>query len=341
MTMTSTPAAVLTAARTLEIRQTSLPEPGAGEVLIRVATVGLCGSDAHWYEEGKIGETGIGSGLILGHEFSGVIESGSRYGERVAVDPAVPCLVCPPCRSGKANLCLNVQFAGHGTTDGALRNHMVWPERSLVSLPEGITSEAGALLEPLGIALHAIDLAGPERAGSVGVFGCGPIGLLLVSVLQSMGLEKIVATDRLPHRLEAARTLGATETILATEDETERDALLEVAGDGLDQTYETAGSDEAIHSAMTAARPGTRLVLVGIPNGDRTSFSASLARRKELSFVLSRRMLAADLTRAADLFESLDLAGIITHRYPLDRVEEAFQALSDRRGLKVVVSLSP
>ena len=341
MTTTSSPAAVLTAARTLEVRQTSVPEPGPGEVLIRVTTVGLCGSDAHWYEEGRIGETGIDGGLILGHEFSGVIESGPRSGQRVAVDPAVPCLVCRPCRTGRANLCLSIQFAGHGATDGALRTHMVWPERCLVKLSDAISSEQGALLEPLGIALHAIDLAGPERAATVGVFGCGPIGLLLVSVLKSMGSEEIIVTDRLPHRLEAARRLGATQTLLATEDESEREGLLEMAGDGLDQTFETAGSDAAIHSAMTAARPGTKVVLVGIPTEDRTSFIASLARRKELGFVLSRRMLARDLTRAADIFETLDLTGVITHRYPLDRVDEAFQALSDRRGLKVVVTPAP
>jgi L-iditol 2-dehydrogenase len=337
MTTTSTSAAFLTAARTLEIREASLPEPDAGEVLIRVTNVGLCGSDAHWYEEGRIGETGVGDGLILGHEFSGVIESGPRSGERVAVDPAIPCLACPPCRAGRSNLCLNIQFAGHGATDGALRTHMVWPERCLVTLPEGISSEDGALLEPIGIALHAIDLANAERARSVGVFGCGPIGLLLISILNSMGVEKIVATDRLPHRLEAARSLGATRAVLATEDERELEALLEASGEGLDNTFEAAGYDAALHSAMTAARPGTSVTVVGIPTGDRTSFAASLARRKELSLVLCRRMLSHDLTRAADLFETLDLTGIVTHRYPFDQVDAAFSALSDRRGLKVVV----
>lgn len=338
MTTTSTYAAFLTAARTLEIRQTSIPEPGAGEVLIRVTHVGLCGSDAHWYEDGRIGETGVGDGLILGHEFSGIVESGPRSGERVAVDPAIPCLACQPCRAGRTNLCLDVQFAGHGATDGALRTYMIWPDSCLTTLPEGMSSEEGALLEPLGIALHALDLARPEPAGSVGVFGCGPIGLLLISVLKSMGMDEIVATDRLPHRLEAARRLGASHALLATEDETERQALVEVTGGGLDQTYETAGSDAALHSAMTAARPGTSVVLVGIPTGDRTSFNASLARRKELRLGLCRRMLARDLNRAADMFETLDLPGIVTHRYPLDLVDEAFSTLTDRSGLKVVVT---
>jgi len=338
MTTTPSSAAFLTAARTLEIREAPLAEPTAGEVLIRVTTVGLCGSDAHWYEEGRIGETGLGDGLILGHEFSGVIESGPRSGELVAVDPAIPCLICHPCRAGRTNLCLNIQFAGHGATDGALRTHLVWPERCLVTLPEGMASEEGALFEPIGIALHAIDLADVERGESVGIFGCGPIGLLLISVLKSMGVGKIVVTDRLPHRLEAARRLGATKAVLATEDEKELEALLEASGEGLDNTFEAAGSDAALHSAMTAARPGTSVTLVGIPTGDRTTFAASLARRKELSLTLCRRMLSSDLGRAAELAGSLDLTGIVTHRYTFDQVESAFSALSDRRGLKVVVT---
>jgi L-iditol 2-dehydrogenase len=175
----------------------------------------------------------------------------------------------------------------------------------------------------------------------VGVFGCGPIGLLLISILKSMGVERIVATDRLPHRLEAARRLGVTEAVLATEDEIELEALLEASGEGLDGTFEAAGSDAALHSAMTAARPGTTVTVVGIPTGDRTSFAASLARRKELSLVLCRRMLSDDLARAAELAGSLDLTNIVTHRYPFDQVDAAFSALSDRRGLKVVVTPNP
>lgn len=339
MTITSTPAVFLTAARTLELAPAPVAEPGDGEVLIRVTAVGLCGSDAHWYEEGGIGDASVGDGLILGHEFAGVIESGPRSGEPVAVDPAIPCLVCDPCRAGRHNLCLNIGFAGHASTHGALRGHLVWPERCLVPLPDNLEAEQGALLEPLGVALHAIDLAGLDRSSSIGVFGCGPIGLLLVSALRSMGVESIVVTDRLPHRLEAATRLGATHAILATEDVVEREAVLGAAEGGLDYALETSGTDPALHSALTAVGPGARVVLVGIPNGDRTSFVASMARRKELSLVSCRRMLPQDLARAAALVGggTVDLTGLVSHRYRLGQVEEAFRTLSERRGLKVMV----
>jgi len=339
MRVSLTPAVFLTTARNLELRDAPVPEPAAGEVLIRVTAVGLCGSDAHWYEHGKIGDASVEGSLILGHEFAGVIESGPRAGERVAVDPAIPCEHCAYCRNGRANLCADLRFAGHGATDGALRGRLTWPERCLVPLPEGLSDEEGALLEPLGVALHSIDLASVDRSDSVGVFGAGPIGLLLVLALRAIGVEKVVVTDRLPHRLEAAMRVGASHAILATEDEHEREAVADAAEAGLAVAFDCAGTDPALHSALLSVRPGARVVLVGIPDRDRTSFLASVARRKELLLALCRRMMPGDLARAAGLVESgsVDLGGLVTDRYPLTEADQAFRALSLRRGLKVLV----
>jgi L-iditol 2-dehydrogenase len=339
MKQASTPAVFLTGIGRLEHREVSIPEPGEGEVSIRVTAVGLCGSDAHWYEEGEIGDASLDGDLILGHEFAGVIESGARSGERVAVDPAIPCLRCAFCLSGRSNLCSDLRFAGHGSTDGALRQRLTWPERALVALPESLSDEEGALLEPLGVALHAIDIAGVDSRHSAGIFGCGPIGLLLVTALRSMGVEQIVVTDRFAHRLEAASQLGATTTLLATEDGAERSAVEEVTKTGLDAVFETAGTDSALNTALVAARPGAKATIVGIPNRDRTSLVASLARRKELTLAFCRRMLPADLVRAAALAGegSVQLSGLITHRYPLAEAASAFTTLTQRLGLKVIV----
>ncbi len=314
----------------------SIPEPGEGEVLLRVLAVGLCGSDAHWFREGSIGDAALGAGLVLGHEFSAVIESGDRTGERVAVDPAVPCLACEQCRAGRPNLCLDLVFAGHGV-DGALRGHMVWPERCLVPVPDHLADDQGALLEPLGVALHSIDLAGSVDGAAVGVIGCGPIGLLLIAALRRSGAQRIVATDPLSHRLDAAAEMGATDVF---GDFGVADGLASAVGAGLDFVFETAGTDAGVHTALMVARPGGRVVLVGIPDGDRTSFVASIARRKELTLVVCRRMLPNDLVRAAEMAGSglpgLDL--LVTDRYPLSAAADAFEALVDRRGLKVVVN---
>ena len=289
---------------------------------MRVTAVGLCGSDRHWFLEGGIGDAVLDRPLVLGHEFVGTIESGSRAGERVALDPAVPCGRCSICLGGNPHLCPELRFAGHGTTDGALRTSLAWPERLAHALPDDLSDTEGSLLEPLGVALHAVDLAKARPGSTAGVFGCGPLGLLLVQTLRAAGVETIVASDPLPHRAEAAAFLGAT-----------------LENREVDVTFEAAGDDAALADAMAAVRPGGRVVLVGIPEGDRTTFTASTARRKGLTLLLCRRMKPADLPRAIRLAEAgeVELGGLVSGRFALSEWREAFDELVERRGLKVVV----
>ena len=289
---------------------------------MRVTAVGLCGSDRHWFLEGGIGDAVLDRPLVLGHEFVGTIESGSRAGERVALDPAVPCGRCSICLGGNPHLCPELRFAGHGTTDGALRTSLAWPERLAHALPDDLSDTEGSLLEPLGVALHAVDLAKARPGSTAGVFGCGPLGLLLVQTLRAAGVETIVASDPLPHRAEAAASLGAT-----------------LENREVDVTFEAAGDDAALADAMAAVRPGGRVVLVGIPEGDRTTFTASTARRKGLTLLLCRRMKPADLPRAIRLAEAgeVELGGLVSGRFALSEWREAFDELVERRGLKVVI----
>src|SRR6185436_9397610 len=186
------------------------PTPGPGEILLRVTAVGVCGSDLHWFTEAGIGDARLNRPLVLGHEFAGVIESGERRGQRVAVDPAVPCEQCEFCREGNPNLCSALHFAGHDVDDGALREYLAWPARCLHPLPDSLSDSDGALLEPLGVAIHAVDLSHLKPGMAVGVFGCGPIGLLILQLARVAGATQLIATDKLPQRLEAARAFGAT-----------------------------------------------------------------------------------------------------------------------------------
>jgi L-iditol 2-dehydrogenase len=298
------------------------PEPSEGEVLLRISTVGLCGSDRHWYAEGEIGDAALTQPLVLGHEFAGTIESGSRAGERVAVDPAIPCGRCELCLGGRQHLCLDVRFAGHGTTDGALRPLLAWPEHLAHRLPDSLSDADGALLEPLGVALHALDLSRIRPGLTAAVFGCGPIGLLLVQLLRLVGTTRVHAADPLPHRAAAAESLGATCA----------------RPDGVDVVFDATDVD-ALDDLLDTVRPGGRVVLVGIPSGDRTSFRASTARRKGLTLAFCRRMQPADLPRAIRLAEAgrVELGSLVSDRYALSEGREAFVALSNRRGLKVIV----
>jgi L-iditol 2-dehydrogenase len=318
----------------LRLHEEERPEPREGETLVRVTAVGLCGSDLHWFGEGGIGETRLTRPLVLGHELAGITEDGRR----VAIDPAVPCESCALCREGHPNLCEAVRFAGHGADDGGLREWMAWPERALFALPDALSDGDGAMLEPLGVALHAVELAHVRAGASVGVFGCGPIGLLALQAARLAGAGRLFATDRpdRPHRLEAARRLGAE--VFAAEAGREARAIRDALGRGLDVAIELAGENGAVDAALDAVRPGARVVLAGIPAEERTSFRAATARRKGLTLVLSRRMKHT-YPRAIGLVAegNVDVRSAVTHQFPLERGAEAFATAARREGLKVLV----
>jgi L-iditol 2-dehydrogenase len=321
--------------RDVRLHDEDTPVPGPGEVLVRVLAVGLCGSDLHWFEEGGIGSNRIGHPIVPGHEMAG--QTGD--GRLVAIEPAIPCERCSLCLEGHPNLCPTIRFSGQGDDDGSMREWMAWPQRCLFPLPAGLTAADGAMLEPLGVAIHTVDLAHVRPGSSVGVFGSGPIGLLCLQVAKAAGAARVVATDLAtrPHRLDAARALGAE--VFAAEDGREAKAILKaVGGHGLDVAIEAAGVQAAVDAAAESVRPGGRVALAGIPSDERTSFKVSTARRKGLTFVMVRRMKHT-YARAIALTVAgrVDLRSVVTHRFPLADAARAFDVAARREGLKVVV----
>jgi L-iditol 2-dehydrogenase len=319
----------LHAARDIRLHDEPDPVPGPGEELVRVTAVGLCGSDRHWFMEGGIGESVITRPVVPGHEIGGLIASGRRRGQRVAVDPHIPCGACELCRRDEQHLCPEGLFAGHAVIDGGIRELMTWPRELLIPVPDSIEETEVALLEPLGVALHAAALGKLRPGTRVGVFGCGPIGLLLIQVALARGASTVVVTEPLPHRLDAARALGG--------EDPERDRWPD-----LDVVFEAAGEDASLADAIAAVKPAGRVVQVGIPSEDRTSFPAALARRKGLTLLVSRRMRARHLGDASEMAakRQVDLGAIVSSCYPLGRVGDAFEALTARRGLKLIVQPS-
>lgn len=318
----------------LRIHDEPTPRAGMGEKLLRITSVGICGSDLHWFSETGIGDAKLNKPLVLGHEFAAITEAG----ERVAVDPAIPCGECEWCLHGHPNLCPEVIFAGHGSTDGALREYMAWDEKCLFPIPDSITDDDAAMLEPLGVAIHAVDLAHLKAGMTVGVFGCGPIGLLIIRLAKLSGAVNVIATDKLAWRVEAAKAFGADHAFLV-EDRLDgglmRAATLKR---GVDVAFEVAGTQAAVEAAFAAVLPGGKVVLVGIPGDDTTSFSASVARRKGLTIKLVRRMKHT-YPRAIDLVAKglVDVRSIVTHRFRLEQAAEAFRTAERREGLKVIV----
>jgi L-iditol 2-dehydrogenase len=314
----------------IRVAEEAVPAAGAGDVLVRVTAVGICGSDLHWWSEGAIGDARLARPLVLGHEGAGVIVDGPRRGQRVAIDPAIPCETCRACRDGYRNLCYRIRFAGHGQTDGMLRELMPWPAHLLHPLPDQVTDAAGALLEPLGVALHALDLGHARLGATVAVVGCGPIGLLLIQLLRSAGASRVLAVEPLAHRREAAREFGAHEV---------PEPAADLSGYGADVAFEVAGDDSAVRTALESVRPGGRVVLAGIPDDDSTTFPASLARRKGLTIAMVRRMNEV-YPRAIDLAVrgAVSLEPLISRRADLADAADAFAAAQRRSGLKVIVT---
>jgi len=302
-----------------DIRIERLPhpgKPGPDDVLLRVVATGICGSDLHTFADGRIGDTVLQSPLVLGHEFAGVIEQVGanvmelRAGIRVAVDPAHPCHHCDMCLHGHPNLCRRLHFCGLYPDNGSLRELMVVPATTCFPVPDSISDDAAAALEPLGVALHAIDLAKIKPGDRVAILGAGPIGLLLVQVAKLAGASEVLIRDPLAWRVALATRFGARPLPVRAE---------------VDVAIEAAWGGNAIEQAIELTRPGGRVVLVGIPSEDHCSFQHSTARRKGLTVVFSRRMKHA-YPRAIRLVESgkVNVDSLITHRFPLKHTVEAF-----------------
>ena len=321
-------------------------QPGQGEALVRIKAVGMCGSDLHVYQDGRIGDTVPDGPVVLGHEFAGMVEAvGAEaldgwhkplsVGARVAVDPAQPCNYCDLCERGHPNLCRNLHFAGLFPDDGALCQWIRVPARTCFPIPDSLTFADGAMLEMLGIGIHATDLAKVRVGHSVAILGAGPIGLSILQMVTLSGAAPIYVTEKLPWRLDLAKRYGATVIDCQKQDPVAA-VMQATAGQGVDIAIEAAWADHSVQQAVDMLRMGGLLVQVGIPGDDRLELKHSAARRKGLTIRLCRRMKHT-YPRAIRLAENgcIDLRTMVTHRYPLERTAEAF-ALNSAYGDKVV-----
>jgi len=312
-----------------------MPEPTPGQVLVRVRSVGICGSDVHYYLQGKIGDAIATEPHIMGHEFAGEVAAlgegvqNLAEGQRVAVEPAIPCGQCEMCLEGHPNLCLNIRFMSVPPEPGALAEYVVVDAERCFPLPDCLSAEDGAMLEPLGVALHTMRLAKMLIGDTVAIVGCGAIGLLILQLARASGALFTVATDKLDSRLHLARHLGAALTVNITQADPTRAVREFTNGRGVDIAIEAAGEQSAPNQAASLARNGGKLLLVGIPPEDEFTLTASLVRRKGLTIKMVRRMKHT-YTRAIALAAAgrVDLRTLVTHRFSLEEVNEAFDLVA-------------
>jgi L-iditol 2-dehydrogenase len=333
-------AVVLTGIRAMSVVETAAPALSApDDVLVKIAAVGVCGSDVHYYTTGRTGSRMVRYPWIVGHEFSGtVVEVGTsvlsvKPGDRIAVDPAVSCLRCDQCLAGRPNTCRDLKFYScPGELEGALREYMVVPQRCCHLIPDTMTFEQAAVAEPLSVGIYSVRRSGANGEHAVAVLGAGPIGLSVILALRARGLSCIYATDPISSRCTAALALGAMRT--ASPAQTDIVSAF-VTGSrapqplGFDIVFECCGEQAAIDQAFDLLKPGGLLVVVGIPREQRISFDMDAFRRRELTVLYIRRQ--NDCTRAAlDMIENgpAQIDPMITHRFSLDKTQDAFDLVA-------------
>lgn len=328
-------AAVLVRPGEIAIEQRPVPAPAAREVLVEVASVGVCGSDVHWYEHGRIGDLVVRSPLVLGHECAGrVVAVGGgvtkhAIGDRVCLEPGVPCGRCRECRAGRYNLCADVAFFATPPVDGAFADFVTIHEDFAFALPDGMTDDVGALMEPLSVGIWACRKAGITAGDRVLVTGAGPIGLLAMQVARACGAADVAVSDVNAHRLAVAERLGATRVLHAG-----RDAPGEV-----DALLECSGHPGAVVAGIEALRPAGTAVLVGMGPQPTAEIPLSVIQNRELWLTGTFRY-ANTYPAAIELAASgrVDVAALITGHYGLEDTETALLAgRDDAASIKVMV----
>lgn len=322
----------LTGPRAMELCRAPTPAiKSAGDVLLKTAVVGVCGSDIHYYLRGRIGSQQVSYPFTVGHECSAVVaEVGDpdcrvRPGDLVAVEPAMYCMKCAQCRIGRHNTCLDLRFLGcPGQAEGCLSEFLVMPSECCLPVPPNLSPEQAALVEPLAIGLYAARLSALPPGAAVGVLGCGPIGLSVLLCAALGGARAIYATDKVQARLAAAESAGAA----WTGNPEKEDVVGAVASREptlLDVVFECCGSQDALDQAVEMVKPGGKLMFIGIPAEPRISFSAERIRRKEICVQNVRRQLGCAVP-VMELMASgkLDAGFMITHRFPFEKTREAF-----------------
>jgi L-iditol 2-dehydrogenase len=324
-----------------DVRVMEVPKPrapGPDEVLVKVASVGICGSDHHYYSEGEIGGAVVDEGMIIGHEFSGwVAETGPGVdetrlpvGQLIAVEPAISCGTCEFCLRGHPNICPHNLFVGSPNHVGAMAEYIVMPAENCFPLPDALTPDEGAMLEPLGVAIHTVDLAHLKVGQSVAVLGAGPIGLLTAAMAKAAGAAPIFVTEPLASRRDFAEVYAADAAFDPDSEDVVARILEATDGRGVDVAFEAAGASETPDQSARVTCPGGKVVVVGIPDDNTMTMTASEVRRKGLTIKLVRRMKHT-YPRAIQLVESgtIDVDAVATHHFSMEEIDAAFRIVAD------------
>ncbi len=334
-----------------EMELIEVPDPTINkpdELLIRVDTVGVCGSDIHYYSTGRIGDQVVRYPFTVGHECAGIImKTGNevtrfKSGDRIAIDPSMPCWKCDQCKTSRPHTCRNLKFLGcPGQAEGCLSEYIVMPESSCFKIPDQMTMEEAAIAEPLSIGVYAVRQSIPLENASAGILGFGPIGFSVLLAAQAAGGQQFFVTDKIDDRLKTARQQGVNYTGNPLKQDIVKE-INETEQNQLDVVYECCGDQEAIDQAIDILKPGGKLMIIGIPESERMSFNVSKMRHKEITIQNVRRQVDC-VQQAIDLIanKKISLERFVTHRFTFNQTTEAFDLVEQYQDgvMKAMVNI--
>ena len=339
-------AAVMTEPYEIELQEVAVPEVEGNEVLVKVMAVGICGSDIHYYEHGKIGRYVVEKPIILGHECAGIVVkvgdkvSKLKIGDRVAIEPGITCGQCEYCKEGRYNLCPEVQFLATPPVDGAFVQYIKHREDFLFPIPDELSFEEASLVEPFSVGIHAAKRSKLQPGSTVAIMGMGPVGLTAIAAVKAFGASKIIVTDLEENRLKAAKKLGATHVINVLEQDPNEEIATITGKKGVDVAFETAGNPKALQSALKTLKRGGKLAIIGLPPQDEISLNVPLIADYELD-IFGIFRYSNTYAQGIEFLSSqnINLDSLITDRYTLDQTKEAMERarLNKKESLKVIV----
>ncbi len=331
-------AAVLHKLLDLRLEDVPIPQISSDEVLVRMKRVGICGSDIHYYLEGSVASFVVKEPLILGHECAGeIVEIGNevknlRTGQRVVIEPGFTCGKCEYCRTGRYNLCREVKFYATPPFDGAFAEYVSAPEQNVFVMPDGMSFEEGAMIEPLAVGMMAAKMGEVTVQDTVAVLGAGPIGQMVLQAVRTFGVYETYVTDVVDYRLEYAKKYGAKEVINVSNEDIMEKFMKYTGNKGVDVVIEASGAPQSIQQSIDIVKPGGRIVLVGYPPKD---------VQMPLSKVIAKELRIQGIHRYANVYPTAMKAvstgkavvkPFVTNVFPLGRIKEAFEANVSKTG---------